>query len=168
MAFDHFFFPKVTCAPSREFSVRHFAGTTVRPIARIISESGETRLRPLIGRAHMCIRGLMRRGIPGYLRMAISRDMELRIHGHLREIRLVNDDVIGSGQGLYPAMTGYERTLNSVAECATAYEVDEIAAYVKDQIQEYSDRPTNRTLRRTARSVVSRAGYPADEFLNKA
>lgn len=98
--------------------------------------------------------------------MAVPREIELRIHGHLREIRLANDDIIGHGQGLHPAMVGYERTLNSVAECATESEIDEIAEYIKGRIRENGDRPTNRTIRRTARSIISRAGYPADEYLN--
>jgi hypothetical protein len=47
-------------------------------------------------------------------------------------------------------------------------EVDTVAKEIKSQIQETHQRPRNRSLRRTARSVVSRAGYPADEFLNTA
>lgn len=100
--------------------------------------------------------------------MAIPRDTELRIHGHLYEIGEVNDRVIGDRQGFPPAIRGYENTLLSVGECATMEEVDTIAEEIKSQIQETHQRPRNRSLRRTARSVVSRAGYPADEFLNTA
>ena len=98
--------------------------------------------------------------------MALLREVELRIHGHLREIRLVNDDVIGNGQGLHHAMVGYERTLNSVAKCATKSEVDKIAEHIKGHIRENGNRPANRMIRRTARSVVSNSGFPADEYLN--
>lgn len=100
--------------------------------------------------------------------MAIPREIELRVRGHLHEIEAVNDDVIGSRQGFPPAIMGYERTLVSVAECATVTEVDKIAEYVKSRIREQCDRPENRTIRRKARSVVSQAGHPADEYLNTA
>lgn len=100
--------------------------------------------------------------------MALSRDTELRIQGHLREVRCVNDETIESRQGLPPAITGYERTFQSVAECATQHELDQVAEYVKDRIRRQSERPSNRDVRRTARSLISQAGYPADEFLNAA
>lgn len=100
--------------------------------------------------------------------MAIPRELELRIHGHLEEIRQVNNEVIGSRQGLPPAMNGYKKTLNSVAECATADEVDRVAEAIKTQIRDDCERPPNRQLRRSARSIVSQAGYPADGFLNTA
>lgn len=100
--------------------------------------------------------------------MAIRRDMELRIHGHLREIGLANDDVIGGRQGFPPAIMGYEKTLRSVATCASETEVDEVADYIKTWIHDQGERPANQTVRRTARTIVSRAGYPADDFLNAA
>ncbi|GGN98600.1 hypothetical protein [Haloarcula pellucida] len=100
--------------------------------------------------------------------MAIPRDLELRINGHLQEIRDENNRVIGSRQGFPPAITGYENTLKSVAECATKAEVDHVAEEIKITIREESKRPPNRKIRRIARSVVSRAGYPADDFLNTA
>lgn len=100
--------------------------------------------------------------------MDTSRDLELRIQGHLREVALVNDCVIGHRQGFPPAMTGYEKTLQSVATCATVDELDEIARHIKDRIRNHGERPPNRLVRRTARTIVSQAGYPADNFLNAA
>lgn len=107
-------------------------------------------------------------GITGYLLMAITRDLELRLHGHLREITLANDDVIGSRQGFPPTITAYEKTLRSVAECATVNELDEIAEHIKDQIRNHGQRLANRRVRRTARTLISQVGYPADDFLNAA
>ncbi|MUV56556.1 hypothetical protein [Halogeometricum sp. CBA1124] len=100
--------------------------------------------------------------------MALTRDVELRIHGHLHEIGRVNDEEIGSKQGFPSSIAGYERTLRSVAECATEDEVDETADYIESTISESGERPPNNIVRRTARSVVSKAGYPANEFLNAA
>lgn len=100
--------------------------------------------------------------------MGISRDLELRIRGHLREIEQANDEVIGDRQGLWPAVDGYRQTLESVAECGTVDEVDDIAEHIKDRIVTHEMRPANRKVRRYARKVVSRAGYPADDFLNTA
>lgn len=87
--------------------------------------------------------------------MDISRDLELRIHGHLQEVALVNDRVIGHRQGFPPALTGYEKTLHSVAACATVDEIDEIARHIKDRIRNHGERPQNRLVRRTARTIVS-------------
>ncbi len=100
--------------------------------------------------------------------MTLSRDIELRVQGHLREIGQTNDAVISSRQGLPPAMKGYERSLRSVAECATASEVDKVAEYIKSKIRENGRRPPNREVRRSARMMMSESGYAADEFLNKA
>lgn len=100
--------------------------------------------------------------------MTHPQDMELRIQGHLREIGKINDGVLGGRQGFPPAVGGYEKTLTSVAECATVDEVDEGAAYIKDKIRSSEARPANQSVRRTARTIVSRAGYPADDFLNAA
>lgn len=58
--------------------------------------------------------------------------------------------------------------MTSWGSCATVDELDEIAQYIKDQISEYGKRPTNRIVRRIARTLISQAGYPADEFLNAA
>ena len=98
--------------------------------------------------------------------MTLPRDVELRIRGHLYEIRQTNDEIIGSRQGLPPAVKGYKRTLESVGECATVYQVDEIAEHIKTHMRREGQRPPNRNIRRKARSVISQAGYPADGFLN--
>lgn len=67
--------------------------------------------------------------------MGIPRNLDLRIKGHLREIEQANDEVIGDRQGLWPAVDGYRRTLESVADCATAEEIDEVAEYIKEHIR---------------------------------
>lgn len=96
------------------------------------------------------------------------RDTELRLRGHLHEIAGTNDDVLGGRQGFPSAINGYERTLESVAECATVDELDHVAELIKNKIRKNEERPSNRKIRREARSIVSKAGYPPDEFLNAA
>ena len=98
----------------------------------------------------------------------MDRDVELRIKGHLYEIASVNDEVLGSRQGYPVAEGGYEKTLKSVAAIAGPDFVDEVAEYIKDHIQKRKERPTNQMVRREARSLVSKAGYPPDEYLNAA
>lgn len=98
----------------------------------------------------------------------IPKDLELRIKGHLWEIQQANDDVLGHRQGFPPAISAYEQTLESVATCATGEEVDQVAAQIKSYIHEKGERRRNREVRRTARQIVSQAGYPADRFLNAA
>lgn len=97
-----------------------------------------------------------------------SKDIELRVRGHLHEIEEVNDRVIGSQQGLPMAMAGYRKTLAHVAECAGPDEIDAVGDYIKNHIRERVERPANRKVRRQARSVVTEAGYPADDYLNRA
>lgn len=97
-----------------------------------------------------------------------DRDMELRIKGHLYEIEEINDEVIGGQQGLPMAKMGYQTTLMNVAECADADVVDEVATYIKEYIDEYEERPANRKVRRTARTKVTQAEYPANQYLNSA
>lgn len=97
-----------------------------------------------------------------------DRSLELRIKGHLHEIEDVNDDVLDSEQGLPMALMGYESTLINVADCADEEVVDEVANYIKDFISEYERRPKNRKIRREARSMVSKAGYPPTPYLNSA
>lgn len=135
----------------------HLCGAIVRVAVPTVVGVSETR-----------IVALLVVGVPGHLTMTLARDMELRIQGHLREIGDVNDEAIGSRQGFPPAVDAYEKTLTSVAGCATVDEVDEVAAYIKDRIRGSEERPANQSVRRTARTIVSRAGYPADDFLNAA
>jgi hypothetical protein len=66
------------------------------------------------------------------------------------------------------AEMGYKTTLLNVAECADASAVDEVAAHIKQEILNQGERPANRKVRRTARSIVSQAGYPANNYLNTA
>lgn len=98
----------------------------------------------------------------------MERDLELRIKGHLREIEEINDRVIGTRQGYPPAEQGYEKTLESVAVKGDQELVDEIAEFIKSHIEAKGERPNNQMVRRKARSVVSKAGYPIDEYLNRA
>jgi len=98
----------------------------------------------------------------------IERNDELRLKGHLFEIREANDNAIGGRQGYPMAEVGYKKTLQEVLECASVSEMDEIAEYIKSEIEKKNDRPTNRKVRRTARRVVSEAGFPASAYLNRA
>lgn len=97
-----------------------------------------------------------------------DRDIELRIKGHLYEIQEVNDEYIGSQQGLPMAEAGYKTTLLNVADCADSESIDTVANHIKEFIKDNNERPTNRKIRRYARSVVSKAGYPATSYLNAA
>ena len=88
--------------------------------------------------------------------------------GHLYEIGSVNDEILESRQGFPASEQGYRQTFQSVVEIAGQELMDEIAAYIKEYIRENQDRPTNQTVRKQARSRVSKAGYPPDEYLNAA
>lgn len=98
----------------------------------------------------------------------MDRDTELRLKGHLYEISSVNDEVLGSRQGYPEAENGYERTLKSVVDIAGQDLMDEIATFIKEYIRTNNERPRNQAIRKEARSRVSKAGYPADEYLNAA
>lgn len=98
----------------------------------------------------------------------MERDVELRMKGHLYEIASVNDEVLGSRQGYPASEKGYRKTLESVLNIAGPDLMDELAAYIKEYIQQHEERPANQTVRKKARSRVSKAGYPADEYLNAA
>lgn len=98
----------------------------------------------------------------------ISSDAELRIRGHLHEIREINDQIIGSRQGFPKAETGYKKTLVNTAVIANIGIVDEVASHIKQEIRCTGERPSNRKIRRFARSEVSEAGFPANEYLNTA
>ncbi|WP_158853983.1 hypothetical protein [Halorhabdus sp. CUG00001] len=98
----------------------------------------------------------------------MNRDLELRIKGHLYEIGEVNDEVIDSDQGFPNAETGYRRTLESVAECADTNLVDLVAEDIKEQIRAKGERPSNNSVRRNARILVSEEGFVPDNYLNRA
>jgi len=98
----------------------------------------------------------------------MERDVELRLKGHLYEIRSVNDEILESRQGYPVAEEGYRKTLESVVAVAGPELMDEMAAFIKEYIKRNEDRPANKAVRTEARSRVSKAGYPADEYLNAA
>lgn len=97
-----------------------------------------------------------------------DRDLELRIKGHLYEIREMNEEIIGGEQGYPMAEQGYQTTLQSVASCADKEVLDEVADYIRDEMKQHESRPKNRKVRRTARKLVSQEGYPPDGYLNRA
>jgi len=98
----------------------------------------------------------------------MERDVNLRIKGHLYEIAPVRDEVLQSRQGFPASRRGYRKRLESVVDIDGPDLMDEIAAYIKEYIQDHHERPTNQTVRIEARSRVSKAGYPPDEYLNAA
>ena len=98
----------------------------------------------------------------------MERDVELRMKGHLYEVASVNDDVLDSRQGYPASERGYRKTLESVVDIAGPDMMDEMAAYIKEHLQEEQERPANQDVRKEARSRVSKAGYPPDEYLNAA
>lgn len=98
----------------------------------------------------------------------MERDIELRLKGHLYEIRSVNDEVLESRQGYPVAEGGYRKTLECVVDVAGPELMDDMAAFIKEYMEENEDRPANQEVRIEARSRVSKAGYPADEYLNTA
>ena len=98
----------------------------------------------------------------------MDRDLEIRIKGHLYEIRELNDEVLESRQGFPMSEEGYEKTLRSVAEDAGAKQVDEVAEWIKDWIQSKEKRPPNRNVRREARKIISKGEFVIGEYLNAA
>jgi hypothetical protein len=98
----------------------------------------------------------------------MERDVELRIKGRLYEIASGNDEVLESRQGFPASESGYMKTLESVVDVAGPDPMDEMAAFTKEYIQDHHERPANQTVRIEARSRVSKAGYPPDEYLNAA
>jgi len=98
----------------------------------------------------------------------LQDDIELRLKGHLYELRETNDAVLDGRQGYPVAERGYERTLREVTECATTSELDEVAEYIKEYLRQEQERPPNRKVRRVARKKISEAGYPPSPYLNRA
>jgi hypothetical protein len=96
----------------------------------------------------------------------MERDVELRIKGHLYEIASVNDEVLESRQGFPASERGYRKTLESVVDIAGPDLMDEMAAYIKEYIQDHHERPPNQNVRIESRSRVSKAGHSRDEYLN--
>lgn len=98
----------------------------------------------------------------------LGRGSELRMKGHLYEIRETNDENLNGRQGYPMSESGYERTLREVADCASISELDAVANRIKVHIREKKERPANRKIRKEARKIVSEAGYPASAYLNRA
>lgn len=98
----------------------------------------------------------------------LGRGSELRLKGHLYEIRETNDENLDGRQGYPMAETGYERTLREVADCANLSELDAVATRIKEHMRKKNERPANRKIRKEARKIVSEAGYPASAYLNRA
>jgi hypothetical protein len=98
----------------------------------------------------------------------VNRDLELRIKGHLYEIAAVNDDVLESRQGFPAAEHGYLKTLTSVADCADDKLVDQVAELIKEHIRTREERPTNRSVRQDARTLLAEEEIAADTYLNQA
>ncbi|SEG66437.1 hypothetical protein SAMN04488133_3103 [Halobellus limi] len=98
----------------------------------------------------------------------MDRRLELRIKGHLYEIREVNDQVLSSRQGFPMAEKGYQKTLKSVASCSNSELVDRVANNIKEQIRSREERPSNRSIRRDARMLLADEGIVADNYLNAA
>jgi hypothetical protein len=71
----------------------------------------------------------------------MERDVELRIKRHLYEIASVNDEVLESRQGFPASERGYRKTLESVVDIAGPDLLDEMAAYIKEYIQDHHERP---------------------------
>lgn len=98
----------------------------------------------------------------------MDRSLELRIKGHLYEIREINDEVLDSQQGLPMAEEGYKKTLQSVADCSNPELVDRVADSIKGHIRSHKERPSNRSVRREARMDLAEEGIVADSYLNNA
>ena len=111
--------------------------------------------------------------ITGYLvtqqeNETMDRGLELRVKGHLYEIREVNDEVLDSQQGFPMAEEGYKETLQSVADCSNSELVDRVANSIKEDIRSNEERPSNRSVRRDARMLLAEEGFVADNYLNTA
>jgi hypothetical protein len=98
----------------------------------------------------------------------LDRRAELIVNGHLYEIGQTNDEVLDDRRGYHMAELGYRETLRNVADCADMDQVDAVADWIKEQIETKEERPPNRRVRRTARTIVTEAGYPANQYLNSA
>lgn len=117
--------------------------------------------------------GLLLLAVRDYIRPRIGvhhvhRDLELRIKGHLYEITEVNDEVLGSEQGLPMSVSGYEKTLRSVADRGDSELVDQVAESIKEHMRTHKERPENQTVRRDARMLLTEQGIAPDTYLNRA
>jgi len=100
--------------------------------------------------------------------LLMERDMELRVKGHLFEILEIDDEVIDNGQGQTPAMNGYRRSLENVADSANAKLMDEVAKDIKQHIRSREERPPNVNVRVDARKLIVSEGFLPSDYLNSA
>lgn len=98
----------------------------------------------------------------------MDRGLELRIKGHLYEIREINHQVFGTRQGFPMAEKGYNKTLQSVADCSNPELVDQVANNIKEQIRTCEERPNNRAIRRDARMLLADKVIAPNSYLNTA
>lgn len=98
----------------------------------------------------------------------MDRSLELRVKGHLYEIREINDEVLDSQQGFPMAEEGYKKALQSVADCSNSELMDRVANSIKEDIRSSEERPSNRSVRRDARMLLAEEGFVADNYLNTA
>jgi hypothetical protein len=117
--------------------------------------------------------GLLLLAVHDYIRTRIGvhhvhRDLELRIKGHLYEITEVNEEVLGSEQGLPMSVSGYRKTLRSVADRGDSKLMDQVAESIEEHIRTHEDRPENQTVRRDARMLLTEQGIAPDSYLNRA
>lgn len=66
------------------------------------------------------------------------------------------------------SVSGYEKTLRSVANCGDGELVDQVAEFIKEHIRTHEDRPENQTVRRDARMLLTEQGLSPDTYLNRA
>jgi len=127
----------------------------------------------VLGYGELAIPGLATLAITEYIHSRresghMDRALELRIKGHIYEIREINDQVLGTRQGFPMAERGYQKTLQSVASCSNTELVDRVANKIKDQIHSREERPSNQSIRRDARMLLADEGIVADKYLNTA
>jgi RNA polymerase-interacting CarD/CdnL/TRCF family regulator len=97
----------------------------------------------------------------------MERSTELRIKGHLYEIRELNDEVIESRQGLPSSLKGYQKTLESVARSGTVDELDTVADVIKKSMREQESRPKNKSVREAARDILADEEILPEDYLLK-
>jgi gas vesicle protein len=98
----------------------------------------------------------------------MERSVELRIKGHLYEIREANDAIVESRQGLHVSLNAYKKTLESVAKSGDVELVDDVAGDIKDRLKETGDRPSNQEMRKEARTLLAEQDIVPDDYLLNA
>jgi hypothetical protein len=95
----------------------------------------------------------------------MERGTELRIKGHLFEIRELNDEIIESRQGLHSSLHGYQKTLESVADSGTVDTVDTVADVIKERMREQKSRPKNKSVREAARDILANEDILPEDYI---